>query len=343
MKKFWIVLTVVILAAGGGTAWFLSRDTQASAQVLYPTTTVQKGTLESDVSGSGDLTPATDEDIVIGAADTSKTISTVNVSADNTVKKGAALLTFTDGTTLTAPASGTITKVNVYAGNRVTEGRAVMHLTSYSDLNTVVQIDELDIPKIKTGQNVAVTVNAYPNKTFSGKVTQIANQGTDTNGVSTFDVTVHMNQSAGLKPGMTTTASIVLKKRTNVLYLPSGAVHQAGNQSYVYLSSETPVSSAQNSGFRRFAAAAMDQKQGRMATIQTGIHNDQSIEITSGLSAGQTVQLTAITRQSSTASTSTSSQSSYGAAGFGAGQGSGGAGNGKALRRYMRNGGSLGQ
>lgn len=106
--------------------------------------------------------PATDEDITIGAADTSKTIETVNVSAGDTVKKSATLLTFTDGTTFDAPAAGTITKVNVYAGNRVTVGRAVMHLTNYSDLNTVVQIDELGIPKIKVGQNVSVMVNAYP-------------------------------------------------------------------------------------------------------------------------------------------------------------------------------------
>lgn len=321
MKRVWITIIVLILIVGGGAFWFLTQNKSAAAQVLYPTTTVQKGTIETDVSGSGDLVPATDEDITIGSGDASKTISTVDVAANDTVKQGAALLTYTDGTTLNAPAAGTITTVNAYAGQRVTVGRAVMHLTNYNDLNTVLQIDELDIPKVKDGQNVAVTVNAYPSKTFSGTVTSIAAEGTDTNGVSTFNVTVHMNSSSGLKPGMTTTGNIVLQKKTNVLYLPTGAVHQAGNQSYVYLSSNT-ASQSQQSGFgRRYAS--MDQKQGRMVAVKTGISNDQSIEITSGLTAGQSVQLTAITRQSS--STSTNGQSSYGMmSGFGGGQGYGG-------------------
>lgn len=339
MKKAWIWIIVVVLVVGGGSFWFLTRDKSAQAQVLYPTTTVQKGTIESDVSGSGDLQPAIDEDITIGSGDASKTISTVNVSANDTVKKGATLLTYTDGTTLAAPAAGTITTVSAYAGQRVTVGRAVMHLIIYTDLNTVVQIDELDIPKVKVGQAVSVTVNAYPNKTFSGKVTSIAAEGTDTNGVSTFDVTVHMNSSSGLKPGMTTTASIVLQKRTNVLYLPTGAVHQAGNQSYVYLSSNTASQDQQGGFSRRFMS--MDTKQGSTVAVKTGIHSDQSIEITSGLQAGQTVQLSAITKQSGTASMSSNTQNPYSMmGGFGGGQGFGG---GNGLRRQMRNGGGTGQ
>ncbi|WP_100486053.1 efflux RND transporter periplasmic adaptor subunit [Sporolactobacillus pectinivorans] len=323
MKRVWITIIVLILIVGGGAFWFLTQNKSAAAQVLYPTTTVQKGTIETDVSGSGDLVPATDEDITIGSGDASKTISTVDVAANDTVKQGAALLTYTDGTTLDAPAAGTITTVNAYAGQRVTVGRAVMHLTNYSDLNTVLQIDELDIPKVKDGQNVAVTVNAYPSKTFSGTVTSIAAEGTDTNGVSTFNVTVHLNSSSGLKPGMTTTGNIVLQKKANVLYLPTGAVHQAGNQSYVYLSSNT-ASQSQQSGFGRRRLMNMDTKQGSMVAVKTGISNDQSIEITSGLTAGQSVQLTAITRQSGTNSTS-NSQSSYGMmSGFGGGQGFGG-------------------
>lgn len=297
-----------------------------------------KGTVESEVSGSGDLVPATDEDITVSSVDASKTIESVDVSTNDQVAKGAQLLTFTDGTTLDAPSGGTITKVNVTAGNKVTAGRAVMHLTNYSDLNTIVQVDELDIPKIKVGQSVSVIVNAYPNKKFSGKVTAIAQQGTDTNGVSTFDVTVNMDNSSGLKAGMTTTANIVLKKRTNVLYLPSGAVHQTGSQSFVYLSSDTPAASTQQNRFTR-RSSGMDQQRGRLVTVKTGIHSDQSIEITSGLTAGQTVQLTAITRQSGTNTTTANSQNAYQMMSGSGGQGT----NAKSLRRMLKNGGGSGQ
>lgn len=321
MKRVWISLIIVAIVIVGGVFWFLTRDKSAAAQIYYPTTVVQKGTLASDVSGSGDLEPAIDEDITIGSTDASKTIDTVDVSANDTVKKGDKLLTYTDGTTLNAPHSGTITTVNVYAGQKVTVGRAVMHLTSYSNLNTVLQIDELDIPKVKDGQKVSVIVNAYPNKTFSGKVTSIAEKGTNTNGVSSFDVTVHIDHASDLKAGMTTTGNIVLQKRSNVLYLPSSAVHQNGNQSFVYLSSNTS-SQNQSYGFRK-RMTSMDTKRGQMVQVKTGIHNDQYIEITSGLQAGQSIQLTAITKQSGT--TTTSSQSSFRmmGGGFGGGQGYG--------------------
>ncbi|MCI1882419.1 MAG: HlyD family efflux transporter periplasmic adaptor subunit [Sporolactobacillus sp.] len=341
MKKLWIILLVVILAAAGGLTWFLTRDRSASAQVLYTTTTVRKGTISSDVNGSGQLKAAVDEDIVADADDASKTIDTVKVSADDTVDKGDTLLTFTDGSTLTAPHDGTITKVNVYEGDRITAGRALMHLTNYADLNAVIQIDELDITKVKKGQNVSIDISAYPNKTFSGKVTSIAQTGTNTNGVSTFDVTVHLSKSSGLKPGMTANANIILQKKSNVLYLPSGAVHQSGNRYYVYLSSGTSASSEERNGFAGNTGMGMDQKRGRTVEVKTGMHNDESIEITSGLKEGQSVQVAAISRRSSTSGSQSQSGSQsgqmMGPSGSG-GQGTGGQG----FRRQFNNGGGGG-
>ncbi|MFT8391395.1 MAG: efflux RND transporter periplasmic adaptor subunit [Sporolactobacillus sp.] len=340
-KRIGISLLIIILVVAGAATWFFTRNRTASAQVYYPTTTVQKGTLASEVSGSGDLEPAIDQDITIDSDDAGKTVDSIAVSEGDSVKKGETLLTYTDGTTLVAPHAGTITSVSIYDDQRVTVGRAVMHLTSYANLNTVLQIDELDIPKVKIGQAVAVTVNAYPDKTFTGKVTEIANKGTDTNGVSTFDVTVHMDRSTGLKAGMSTTGDIVLKKKNNVLYIPSGAVHQENGQSYVYLAtsgSSSSNGSAEGYGsMRRFAA--MDTKRGKMVSVKTGMTTDQSIEILSGLEDGQSVQLTAITKQSGTATQTSTGQNSYRM--MGGGQGFGGTGSGGF--RQQGNGGGGGQ
>ncbi|GAY77027.1 efflux RND transporter periplasmic adaptor subunit [Sporolactobacillus inulinus] len=308
MKKIWITVLVVVLAlGGGGTYWYLSKNKNQETQTLIPTTKVQKGTLETSVDGSGALAPAVDEDVTIDAEDASKTVDEVNVSKNDTVEKGDKLLTFTDGTTLTAPKSGSVTSVSVYQGSRVNTAEKVAHLTNYSDLNTVLSIDELDISKIKKGQKVTVTVNAFPNKTFSGKVTSIAKEGSITNGTSSFDVTVHLTKSTQLKPGMTTTAKIILEKKSNVLYLPSGAVHQNGNNYYVYQS--TGSSDSNNEAFRR--SASMESERGSQQTVSIGIHNDQSIEIKSGLTEGQTVQLNPITK-SSPSSTSTNSNRGQG-------------------------------
>lgn len=328
MKKLWILILIVVLAIGGGGAfWYFTRDKSSDNQTMIPTTTVQKGTISTDVSGSGSLEPTVDKDVTIDSDDASKTVYSVAVAKNDKVEKGDKLLTFTDGTTLVAPKSGTLTSFTVYVGDRVNAGQTVAHLKSYDDLSTVLSIDELDISKIKTGQSVSVVVAAYPKKTFSGKVTSIAKEGSDSNGTSSFDVTVHLSKSTGLKPGMTTTANIVLEKKTNILYLSSGAVHQSSDGYYVYLSSSSDSNSSsgeQASG--RFSNT--ETTRGKQQTVTVGIHNDQYIEIKSGLQEGQTIQLNAITKSSGTSSSSSSSQTQMMPSMNGGGQGSFGGGTG---------------
>jgi multidrug resistance efflux pump len=66
------------------------------------------------------------------------------------------LIYFSDGSdAITALAAGMITAVSATAGGRVTNGQVVAHLTNYNDLQTVVQVDELDIPKIKLASQPA--------------------------------------------------------------------------------------------------------------------------------------------------------------------------------------------
>ena len=126
--------------------------------------------LEVKVSGSGTVESVTSTDI---QADGSKEVDEVLVSEGETVTKGEDLITFTDGSDpIEAPAAGTITSLDVEEGDRVNDGQVVAHLTNYSDLQVKVQVDELDIPKVKVGQTAAIKIN-LTFRTLSTKIGRI--------------------------------------------------------------------------------------------------------------------------------------------------------------------------
>ncbi|XJZ28776.1 efflux RND transporter periplasmic adaptor subunit [Bacillota bacterium Lsc_1132] len=276
MKKWIIAIIAVIVIGFAGYQWYASKTSAKQAPVQTRTATVQKGKLEVKVSGSGTIQPVTSEDIKASISNNS--IEEVLVSAGETVKKGDELITFTDGSDpITAPADGVMTTIAVAAGERVTAGQVVAHLTNYNDLKAVVQIDELDIPKVQLNQTVSLKVNAYPDQSYTGKVTAIANEGTTTNGVSSFDVTIGLDQAQNLKVGMSAEASILTASKDNALYVPLEAIHTVNNQKFVLLASGSI--SGQN--------GTMQQRK----TVKTGLANEDYVEITEGLTEGETVRL----------------------------------------------------
>ncbi|MDP4084372.1 MAG: efflux RND transporter periplasmic adaptor subunit [Bacillota bacterium] len=307
MKKWIFIIIGVIVVGFIGYKWYSSKSTaqqQVSSQVR--TATVQKGKMQVFVTGSGTVSPVTSEDIL--APSNNNAIEEVLVSANESVKKGEDLVTFTDGSDpITAPTDGVITTISVAAGERVNAGQVVAHLTNYSNLQTVVQIDELDIPKVKVGQPVTVKISAYPDQSYTGTVSAIANEGTSTNGVSTFDVTIQLSNIQNLKVGMSTEASILTASKDNALYVPIEAVHSRGNGKFVILASSNLNQNLSQSGFGGM----------QMQTVETGLANDNFVEITKGLSEGQTVRLP----QLAINSTTTTNGRGFMMGGFGGGGG----------------------
>ncbi|WP_223588738.1 efflux RND transporter periplasmic adaptor subunit [Neobacillus bataviensis] len=237
------------------------------------------------ISGSGTVEPVTSEDIK-STIDNNE-IEEVLVSAGEEVKEGDELITFTDDSDpITAPVDGVVTTVSVASGERVSNGQAVAHLTNYKDLQTVVQVDELDIPKIKKDQTVSLSVSAYPDKTYTGKVTAVAEEGTSANGSSTFDVTIHIDKPDNLKVGMSTEASILTNSKENALYVPVDAVHTNNNEKYVLIASAATNTDS--------AAGTNVQK-----AVKTGIATDEYVEITDGVSEGDNILLPQVSASSS--------------------------------------------
>ena len=143
----------------------------------------------------------------------------------------------------------------------------------YIGLTVVLPVDELDVAKIKPGQEVRLTADALPGTELSGQVSHVAFEGNVQSGVATFDVTITVNHVDGLKVGMTVIADILVENRQNTLLVPIEAVQYQSGKTFV------PIADASQ---RAEGGPAF-----RLVEVETGAYNMSSIEIISGITEGQ--------------------------------------------------------
>jgi HlyD family secretion protein len=139
---------------------------------------------------------------------------------------------------LTAPCNGTITTQNVTLGDTVSAGKVLAAVADMDSLEFEVTIDELDISSIEVGQDVKITADALPETTdspLSGKVTKISMEGTSSNGVTTYPVTISIDKNEKLKAGMNVNGEIITSLKNDTLMVPLEAVTKVGGSSFVYV------------------------------------------------------------------------------------------------------------
>ncbi len=134
-----------------------------------------------------------------------------------------------DRTDIRTPIDGVVIARNVDLGSTVAASlQAPVLFQIAQDLTQIeilVLVDEADIGTIATGQNVTFTVDAFPDRVFSGEVAQVRIAGKTTNNVVTYTVVVRaQNAQQKLLPGMTATVRIVTGTRTDVLRVPNEAI-----------------------------------------------------------------------------------------------------------------------
>ncbi len=140
---------------------------------------------------------------------------------------------------ITAPFDGIVLSSNFRQGE-FASGSAISIIS-----NTFVvksDINETDIIKIKVGQEVDITLDAYPDQHFSGKVSDISPISKNTSGIITFEVTVKPDDSANssLLYGISANLTITILKTENVLLVPIQAVYEENGKQYVDMPSPQP-------------------------------------------------------------------------------------------------------
>ena len=185
-----------------------------------------------------------------------------------------------DDYSITAPISGEVVTKTAKAGDKIEGGSdgtlCVIYDLSY--LEMTMSIDELDISDVAVGQEVQITADAVEGTTYTGVVTKVSVAGTTSGGITTYPVTVRIDETEGLRPGMNVDAEIILESAEDVLAIPSGAVNR-GNT--VLITADSPS-----------AVNAVDQEapEGYVyVEVETGISDDSYTQVLSGLQEGDTV------------------------------------------------------
>lgn len=183
---------------------------------------------------------------------------------------------------ITSPISGTVIEKYAKAGDNAGTGNSgssplcIIYDLSY--LEMTLSIDELDISKVAVGQSVSITADAVEGRTYEGVVTKVSIVGSTTGGTTTYPVTVRINETEGLLPGMNVDASIELTSEKQVLAIPNGAVNR-GNT--VLITADSPSASS---------ALKQEAPEGYVyVEIEVGISDDDYIQVLSGLQEGDTV------------------------------------------------------
>ena len=181
--------------------------------------------------------------------------------------------------TVTSPISGTIIEKNAKAGDALTAGADLCTIYDLSYLVMVINVDELQVSDVSVGQSVQVTADAVPDKTYTGTVTRVSMKGSSNGGTTTYPVTVRIDETEGLRPGMNANAEIVIAEAGNALAVPTAAIVRGG---YVLVTKDSP--SAAN------ADPDMTAPEGYVyVPVKIGVSDDDYTQIISGVTGNDTV------------------------------------------------------
>jgi HlyD family secretion protein len=137
---------------------------------------------------------------------------------------------------ITSPFAGTITDLSGMVGDLVNPNTPAFRIDDLSHIFVDVSIPEVDINRVKVGQNVTMTFDAIPTTEYQGRVTEVARIGTTTAGSVNFDVTIEViNPDDQVMPGMTAAVNIVVSDLKNVLTVPNRAVRLVNGNRVVYI------------------------------------------------------------------------------------------------------------
>src|SRR5438874_1016127 len=217
--------------------------------------------------------------------------------------------------TITSPIDGVVISRSVDVGQTVAASLQAPVIFQIANDLTKMQIDanvaEADVGVVKVGQDVDFTVDAFPMRTFHGKVVQVRNAPITVQNVVTYDtVSGVSNPDLKLKPGMTANVSIIAARKDNVLQIKNAALRfRPPEAAAAEMGSRSPSSGAgRGVGGRQRTSSertvyVLSGSQPKPVQIKTGISDGVVTEVVEGLKEGDTVVTAKMATKSQPAST----------------------------------------
>ena len=226
----------------------------------YPMGEAVEGTTQDgQVVGSGTLEP----NKPMGVSSYGGTIKSVNIKVGDTVTRKASIFTLDDSPLsldlesirlereaavkdlenakaqrenliVLAPCDGVVASLEVAEGDKIESGTLIGSILQGEDMKLTIAVDELDVVEVEVGQKVAITIDALTGAEFTGEVYKIAPVGSNSGGVTTYDVELAFEaEGSGVRSGMNATGEIEIAATDDTLYVPVEAIMIINNTSYV--------------------------------------------------------------------------------------------------------------
>ncbi|MEI6296738.1 MAG: efflux RND transporter periplasmic adaptor subunit [bacterium] len=224
----------------------------------------------------------------------------LQISKNNIAKKEVSLVDLKSKLadyTIRSPFEGIIAKVNAKINDTTSVGSAVATIVTKQKIVTIT-LNEVDISKIKIGQKATLVFDAIEGLSITGKVSEVDTLGTVSQGVVTYAVQISFDtQDERIKPGMSTSASIITGIKQDILTVPNGAIKSQSGTSYIEIFNKK----IQDNGNTGTVSDIPPTKQ----NVVVGVSNDTDTEITEGLNEGD--QIVVRTNTSTTKTTTAAS------------------------------------
>lgn len=188
-----------------------------------------------------------------------------------------------DNYNITSPIAGTVIDKAYKAGDNVTSGKTLCTIYDLSYLTVTLSVDELDVQEVEVGQEVTITADAAEGQTYSGVVTKVSVSGTTSGGVTAYPVTIRIDETEGLLPGMNVDCTIMVSASENTLTIPISAISR-GN---------TVLVQRDEGAAEKLGMVTDEVPTGfEQVTVTLGQSDEDYIEILSGLEEGDVVAYT---------------------------------------------------